>query len=850
MKCCMQRLNRTLLVLVAVLLLVGSSGLAYAAAELGVESVRAVTELGWWGQRVIGVVLEFPENVDVSSLTPEDFKVRDTTFNPYFDTGDFADPEFMADQKVIDVFTVPDPKLLLDSDRPAGPGKYLVIMVEPSFTGGTKISYNGGMMANPNQPTEVYIGTDIYSTRGKLLTKASSEKLTLTGPAVVNRSIDHFVHGIVENPSVGLPLNYHYRLPSNYDPSKKYPLVVFFNGYGQGYFPEADNVGGHLICDGTPALWFGEQDVPINEDVIFLAPQSTRTDQSMEVQAEQAAELIRDFAQKFAVDTDRIYGYSLSMGSIIGWHLVANHSDLFAAFIQTGFFPNTEEQAEAVAAAEIPMWLFQGLNDHLLGSQGAVESYERIVAAYKARGFDEERINELIKLTVYPDEAFEPQGAPDRIDRHAPLVPAFQDPATFQWLLAQRKKQLGAHAGEVKHYVECPTVVEDPTSPTGYTVTFVYRNDTATRVQLAGDLELRDLNDPPAPFPEPGIRYQPEEWKPGRYHVGGAEFRRDMEKIGDDLWVISLPLHAGGPSYWYRVWDPAQGWEDKRIWDPASSHPRPAGNTTFRVNNNDVLDVVYVPYHEKQNDPVLKQRAQYELPVADPAQRGTVQYVEYTHVLGEDGWYLGVYLPPGYDPNRPEPYKVMYLAHGIFGDETDFMIPVNAPNIFDNLIARGEVEPTVLVTMGNHFSPGTGFDSYNMNNVVRNIAEVIIPFIEANYNVSNQREGRAYAGFSMGAMTGGLVMNEQHSLFGYFGFLCGSPREVDFDRIAQEAGDNKPFVFLGNGIFEGPLTAMNEIRDNFRDRGIPSETATVPGAHDGMTAGQLLTIFAREYLWK
>ena len=145
------------------------------------------------------------------------------------------------------------------------------------------------------------------------------------------------------------------------------------------------------------------------------------------------------------------------------------------------------------------MWLFQGLNDHLLGSQGAVESYERIVAAYKARGFDEERINELIKLTVYPDEAFEPQGAPDRIDRHAPLVPAFQDPATFQWLLAQRKKQLGAHAGEVKHYVECPTVVEDPTSPTGYTVTFVYRNDTATRVQLAGDLELRDLNDPPAP---------------------------------------------------------------------------------------------------------------------------------------------------------------------------------------------------------------------------------------------------------------------------------------------------------------------------------------------------------------
>lgn len=381
----MRWVSGALSMLLTVVMLAGAAGPVGAEAALGVDSVRAVTELGWWGQRVIGVVLEFAEDVDAASLTPADFTVRDTTFNPYFDQGHFADPEFMTEQKVIDVFTVEDPQLLLNEERPAGPGRYLVVMVEPSFTGGTKISHKGGMMANPDQPTEVYINTDIYSASGALLAKASTEKLTLTGPPVVNRTIDHFVHGVLENPTVGLPLNYHYRLPANYDPAKRYPLVVFFNGYGQGYFPEADNIGGHLICDGTPALWFGEQDVPIGEDVIFLAPQSTRTEQAMDVQAEQAAELIRNFSQEFAVDPDRIYGYSLSMGSIIGWHLVTNHPDLFAAFIQTGFFPNNEEQAAAVAAAEIPMWLFQGENDHLLGSQGAVESYERIVAAYRAR---------------------------------------------------------------------------------------------------------------------------------------------------------------------------------------------------------------------------------------------------------------------------------------------------------------------------------------------------------------------------------------------------------------------------------------------------------------------------------
>src|SRR5690606_21094032 len=109
-----------------------------------------------------------------------------------------------------------------------------------------------------------------------------------------------------------------------------------------------------------------------------------------------------------------------------------------------------------------------------------------------------------------------------------------------------------------------------------------------------------------------------------------------------------VPLHAGGLSYWYRVWDPSQDWANKRIWDPASTNPRP-GDNAFRTRNNDVLDAVYVPYAAVQNDPVLESRAAYELPVADPAHKGTVQYIPYTTILGDSGHYLGVYLPARYD---------------------------------------------------------------------------------------------------------------------------------------------------------------------------------------------------------
>ncbi|MBO3087641.1 alpha/beta hydrolase-fold protein [Cellulomonas dongxiuzhuiae] len=418
-------------------------------------------------------------------------------------------------------------------------------------------------------------------------------------------------------------------------------------------------------------------------------------------------------------------------------------------------------------------------------------------------------------------------------------------------LLASLAIGVGAVALAPAAHADTPapgvTVVADPSSPTGYMVTFVYHNENASQVRLAGDLTLLDVN-------TGTTRYEPEEWRPGRYHAGGVEFVRQMVRDDDGNWSVTLPLHAGSLSYWYRVWDASQGWENKRIWDPASAHPRPAGDS-FRVRNNDVLDTAYVPYSPVQGDPVLEERAQYELPVADPAHKGSVHYEEYTTILGDDGHHLGVYLPAGYDADRAEPYKVAYLMHGIFGDETDFMVPTNVPNILDNMTARGEIEPTVVITVGNHFT-GTAlnFGSYNQQNSADNLVRNVIPRIESQYNVSNEREDRAYGGFSYGAMTSSHVMRSYPTAFGYFGLLSGVPSpaltDADYDQIAGAVGENGMSVLLGNGFFEGSLDSREAMAASWRERGIPAATAQVPGAHDGMTASQLFIIFARDYLWK
>ena len=95
---------------------------------------------------------------------------------------------------------------------------------------------------------------------------------------------------------------------------------------------------------------------------------------------------------------------------------------------------------------------------------------------------------------------------------------------------------------------------------------------------------------------------------------------------------------------------------------------------------------------------------------------------------------VNVYLPYGYSFDRK--YNVLYLMHGIGGDENEWGMTGSTSKvkaIMDNLIFNGDIEPLIVVTPNgrsaeNHAANGSDYNSfYVFGQELRND---LIPFIE------------------------------------------------------------------------------------------------------------------------
>jgi len=79
----------------------------------------------------------------------------------------------------------------------------------------------------------------------------------------------------------------------------------------------------------------------------------------------------------------------------------------------------------------------------------------------------------------------------------------------------------------------------------------------------------------------------------------------------------------------------------------------------------------------------------------DGIEHGKLEMVEYESKTVGTTRKMNVYTPPGYSKDKQ--YPVLYLLHGIGGDETEWQRYATVDVLFDNLIAAGKATPMIVV---------------------------------------------------------------------------------------------------------------------------------------------------------
>lgn len=179
----------------------------------------------------------------------------------------------------------------------------------------------------------------------------------------------------------------------------------------------------------------------------------------------------------------------------------------------------------------------------------------------------------------------------------------------------------------------------------------------------------------------------------------------------------------------------------------------------------------------------------------DDVPKGKLELVDYESKTVGTARKANVYTPPGYTAGQK--YPVLYLLHGIGGDETEWVRFANPSVLFDNLIADGKAVPMIVVmpngraqkndrAEGNVMASAPAFATFE-----RDLIDDLIPAIEAKYSVDSSREKRAIAGLSMG---GGQSFNfglGNLDLFAWVGPFSAAPNTQPAEKLIPDVDNAK-----------------------------------------------------------
>jgi enterochelin esterase-like enzyme len=199
-----------------------------------------------------------------------------------------------------------------------------------------------------------------------------------------------------------------------------------------------------------------------------------------------------------------------------------------------------------------------------------------------------------------------------------------------------------------------------------------------------------------------------------------------------------------------------------------------------------------------------------------------------------------IYTPPGYTKSKK--YPVLYLLHGIGGDEKEWLKGGHPGIILDNLYAENKLVP-MLVVMPN----GRAMKDDRATNVMapdrvqafttfeKDLLNDLIPFVEKKFPVIKDRDNRAIAGLSMG---GGQSLNfglGNLDKFAWIGGFSSAPNTKAPEQLVPnppEAAGKIKLLWISCGDADGLIGFSQRTHDYLKAHDVPHIYYIEPGVHD------------------
>jgi len=276
------------------------------------------------------------------------------------------------------------------------------------------------------------------------------------------------------------------------------------------------------------------------------------------------------------------------------------------------------------------------------------------------------------------------------------------------------------------------TPVNSPEINKDNTVTFRLKAANATKVEVVGDFLSKDE-------------------------------KAEMKKVNNDVWEYTTPKALAPELYSYSFM-----MDGIKISDPSNVF---MSRDVVTISNLFMIDGKESELYKVQNVP-----------------HGSLSKVWYHSEKLNADRRITVYTPAGYETNGQK-YPVLYLLHGMGGDEDSWSTLGRAAQILDNLIVQGKAKPMIVVmTNGNsdlqaawgesptgYVTPTIELPKTTDGSFEEAFPEVVA-FVDKAYRTIAGKESRAIAGLSMGGFHSMQISKEYPTLFNYIGLFSASAR--------------------------------------------------------------------------